>query len=356
MNTAELGQIETVDVDSLWQGDGLEFARWLSENLEMLGEPLHMDLELIRLEPPVTGSWFWFGILAREVGSDVKVAIVHQRDETNHSSLGQLVGYAARHGVRILIWVTSNFADDHRHALEWLNQWTDDGIEVYGVEVRAIKISDSVPAHRFHPVVFADAWAKRAQRALSGLSHSAHRHYEFFQPLVEDLWNIGFTNQTTARTTGGQSFPSGYPGVTYNAGFGWGKALVHVWISAGEYNKSVRIFDALCEHKAELIEKLPTLQFDMIGQLGGWRRVSVGMWREGSLNDSDEELQDTRKWMFETLVDIKRVFQTYLESVIAELQAEEVVAQESENAQASAMGIDAGMRGRQDAGDASETV
>jgi hypothetical protein len=356
MTTFELGQIESVDVGRLWRGEGVEFARWLSENLQLLGAPLHMDIELVRLEPPVTGSWFWFSILAREVGSDANVAIVHQRGETNHDSLGQLVGYAARHNVRILVWVTSNFTDDHRKALEWLNQWTGEEIEVYGVEVRAIKIGDSLPAHRFHPVVFADAWSKRAQRALTGLSPSAQRHYEFFQPLVEDLWNAGFTNQTTARTRGGQSFATGHPGITYNVGFGWGKALVYIWISAGEPSKSVRIFDALLKHEAELQTELPGLQFDLIGQLGGRHRVSAGMSRDGSLNDPDDGLQEVRQWMFDNLIAIKTTFQPHLEAVMTKLQAEQSAAEESASEDASAAAAEVDSQRQPESTDDGETA
>ena len=258
--------------------------------------------------------------------------------------------------VRILVWVTSNFTDDHRKALEWLNQWTAEEIEVYGVEVRAIKIGDSLPAHRFHPVVFADAWSKRAQRALTGLSPSAQRHYEFFQPLVEDLWNAGFTNQTTARTRGGQSFATGHPGITYNVGFGWGKALVHIWISAGEPSKSVRIFDALLKHEAELQTELPGLQFDLIGQLGGRHRVSAGMSRDGSLNDPDDGLQEVRQWMFDNLIAIKTTFQPHLEAVMTKLQAEQSAAEESASEDASAAAAEVDSQRQPESTDDGETA
>lgn len=322
MSTVELGEIEAVDVSRLWQGKGLEFARWLSENLHLLGAPLHMDLELVRLEPPVTGSWFWFSILAREIGNDANVAIVHQRGESDHDSLGQLLGYTARHDVSILVWVTSNFTDDHRKSLEWLNQWTTEEIEVYGVEVQAIKIGNSLPAQRFHPVVFADAWSKRTQRALTGLSSEAQRRHDFFQPLVEKLWNAGFTNQTTARTTGEQTFPSGFPGISYNANFRGNSAWVYLWISVGSRAQSAQIHDALLRYQSKIAQDIQDIEFDFIGErFGGWRKVSLGVCTESNLEFPEEQLKELGSWTFENLLKLKEVCEPHLAIAMAELRA-----------------------------------
>lgn len=321
MATIELGTIKPVDVGRLWRGEGVEFARWLSENLQLLGAPLHMDLELVRLEPPA--GWFWLNILAKEVGSNNLVAIALQSDHSRHDLLGSLLAYAAHHDARTLIWITPEFRTEHRETLEWLNQLTADDVEVYGVEALAIKIDKSPPGHEFRPVAFGDALAKRARIAASGLTPIAYRRMNFYQPLVEDLWREGFTNRTTARSGGGQSFPSGLPGVSYNAAFGWGKALVHIWISTGDQSRNVRIYDALLDHRSGLECELQDLKFDLIGELGGGSLVSAGMSRDGSLNSSEEELEETRNWMYDNLISLKTAFQPCLEKVMQALQEEE---------------------------------
>ena len=342
MSTVKLGKIEPVDIGRLWQGEGVEFARWLSENLQLLGAPLHMDLELLRLEPPV--GWFSLNILAKEVGSNNTVAIALQRYHSQHDRLGSLVAYAAQHDAKTLVWVTPEFRAEHRKTLEWLNQLTADDSEVYGVEVRAIKIDNSPPSHEFRPVAFGDALAKRARAAASGLTPIAYRRLNFYQPLVADLWREGFTNRTTARAGGGQSFPSGFSGVSYNATFGWGKALVHIWISAGDLSKSVRIYEALLDHEADLkTEELKDLKFDLIGELGGWRRVSAGVSRDGSLNASDEDLKEIRNWMLHKLIALKAAFQPCLEEVMQTLQAEEAADVESRSAEGDELTLEAPM-------------
>ena len=328
MTAYELGRIEPVDVSDLWRGEGVEFARWLAENLQQLGAPLHMDLELVRLEPPV--GWFWLNILAKETGSENVVVIALQRDHSRHELLGSLVAYAAQHDAKTLVWVTADFRREHRETLEWLNRLTPDDVEVYGVEIHAIKIGESHPAHEFRPVAFGDALTKRGRVAASGLTPVAYRRLTFFQPLVEDLWREGFTNRTTARSSGGQSFPSGFPGISYNATFGWGKALVHIWISTGDQTKTESIYKTLLQREPALSSELDDFEFDLIGRLGGWRQVSAGMSRAGSLSSPDQELEVIRAWMFKSLIALKDAFQPHLETVMSELQEAEAHDQDTE--------------------------
>ena len=82
--------------------------------------------------------------------------------------------------------------------------------------------------------------------------------------------------------------------------------MVHIWISTGDLSKSVRIYEALLNHESDLkTDELNDLKFDLIGELGGWRRVSAGVSRSGSLNSRDEELDEIRSWMFHKLIALK---------------------------------------------------
>ena len=76
-------------------------------------------------------------------------------------------------------------------------------------------------------------------------------------------------------------------------------------------------------YQAELKSELENLQFDLIGQHGGWRRVSLGVMRDGSLNAPDEELVEIREWMRENLLNLKAAVQPWLEKVMRELPADD---------------------------------
>ena len=142
----------------------------------------------------------------------------------------------------------------------------------------------------------------------------------FFQRLLIDLRGNRSTDTTAAQVGRGLSLPSGFFGITYNASFEWSKPFVHLWISVGNRTESGRIFDALSEYRLELERELPDLQFDVIGQHGGWHRVSLGMTRDGYLGDSDEALDEIRDWMSESIVRLERAVQPMLEKVMEEFQ------------------------------------
>lgn len=326
----ELGRIRQLNVNDLWGGDLLEFSRWLSENLKLLGEPLHMDLELVRLQPP--SGWFDLNIIAKEVGNDTTVVIVSQLRPSSHSRLGQLVGYAAAQDARILIWVAPEFRAEHRKALELINERTPDEVEVYGLEVRTIRIGCSLPAHEFRPVVFADAWAKRVRSAMHNLTPAAQKRFDFFQPLLEKLWHVGFTNRTTARTaaSGNENFASGFAGISYNAGFNWDQATVYLWIYTGNADKDKLIYEGLLRDAELMKDEMLDLELDLIGRLGGWRRLSVGIATTGALDQADNALSSIREWMFDNLLRLKEVCEPRLSAIICELEAMETAANSAE--------------------------
>ncbi|MDY5878566.1 MAG: hypothetical protein SPJ46_02795, partial [Sodaliphilus sp.] len=64
-------------------------------------------------------------ILAKETNTDNYIVIENQLEDSNHTHLGQLITYAAGKKAKAIVWVVKKARDEHREAIEWLNENTD---------------------------------------------------------------------------------------------------------------------------------------------------------------------------------------------------------------------------------------
>ena len=85
----EVAKLARLDPRAVFTHEALDFTPWLAENLGLLGEALHLDLELVGREESVGD--FSVDLLAHDVGQDRAVIIENQLEATDHSHLGQLI-------------------------------------------------------------------------------------------------------------------------------------------------------------------------------------------------------------------------------------------------------------------------
>ena len=60
----ELGKVERVDVKEIWPNEASDFTPWLAGHLDLLGDALGMELDLVQQEAGV--GKFFLDILARD--------------------------------------------------------------------------------------------------------------------------------------------------------------------------------------------------------------------------------------------------------------------------------------------------
>ena len=234
MTQQEIGNIEQVPITSVWPHEANDFTPWLAGNLPLLGNELGMDLELEGTEVPVGN--FSLDILAKDANSDAVVAIENQIANTDHTHLGQLLTYSAGKNASVVVWIATKFRDEHRAALDWLNEGTRDSLSFFGVEVQAVRIGDSLPAPLFRLAAAPNTWSKDAGEAQGEVTPTQEKYIRFWQPLLEDLrrthgWNIGTRNKASS----------------YNAGAG---------ISSARFGRTMR-FSWDGEARVELVIKSP---------------------------------------------------------------------------------------------------
>ena len=186
----KIGRLEEIDLRQVWTSEPYDFTPWLAteDNLQFLSESLGIDgLELIRTEHPVDG--FSADIVCRIIGTDHHVLIENQLERTDHTHLAQLLTYAPRFDAKIIIWVAKTFTDAHRAALDWLNRVTGENYAFFGVEVKAVKIADSIPAPLFNVVAKPNEWEKLAAERTSNSQEETELHQENrrYWELIDDL-------------------------------------------------------------------------------------------------------------------------------------------------------------------------
>ncbi|WP_049757146.1 hypothetical protein [Ammonifex degensii] len=112
----QLGRLEKIDPREVWPNEAWDFTPWLRDNIQELSEALGLDLEIVETED-VVGD-FWVDMVGKDVGSGRPVVIENQLGPTDHDHLGKLLTYAAGKDAGVVIWVATDFRDEHRQALE----------------------------------------------------------------------------------------------------------------------------------------------------------------------------------------------------------------------------------------------
>jgi len=91
-------------------------------------------------------------IIARDVNSKRTIIIENQLEKTNHYHLGKIITYRSGIGAEIVIWVCIAVPDEHRNAIDRLNEISNEQIAFFALEIELWRINESPPAPKFNIV------------------------------------------------------------------------------------------------------------------------------------------------------------------------------------------------------------
>lgn len=189
-----LGRLEPVTLREYWQDEARDFTNWLAkeENLGLLSDTLGMELELDGVEVAV--GPYKADIIARDVTSDARVVIENQLEKTNHDHLGKIFTYASGLDATVMIWIAREFSEEHRRALDFVNEKASPELQCYGIEIQLWRIGTSDPAPQFKVVSSPNEYTSeiKADPSSGELTEA--------KALYLDLWN-GFKEYCKATGT-----------------------------------------------------------------------------------------------------------------------------------------------------------
>ena len=145
----KLGRLKEVNVRDLWHHEQYDFSNWLSEeeNIELLNDIL--GLTLIDINKEVYVGAYRCDLVARDEATGINIIIENQLECSNHDHLGKIITYASGLDAQVIVWIVEEAREEHRSAIEWLNNNTNKKLNFFLIELHAYKIGDSIPAPKF---------------------------------------------------------------------------------------------------------------------------------------------------------------------------------------------------------------
>lgn len=182
----KLGTLKKIeDLRSVWAHEATEFTPWLAkeENLDILGEAI--GIELILEDTEVKVGNFSIDILAKEAETNRKIIIENQLEDTNHDHLGKAITYAAGKDAEVVVWIVKTAREEHRKAIEWLNNHTDENVAFFLIEMELWTIDGSAPAPKFNIVERPNDWAKQIKSNTGNISDTEQLRLNYWTALKD---------------------------------------------------------------------------------------------------------------------------------------------------------------------------
>ena len=189
--------VKITDLRKAWISEPTDFTPWLAgeDNLSLLADTLGLELELVSQEHGV--GPYRADVVCRNLNDGSLVLVENQLEKTDHVHLGQLMTYAAGLDAVTIVWIAKRFTDEHRAALDWINEVTGPRTSFFGLEIELWRIGDSPIAPKFNVVSEPNDWVKTAgggggvPASLQGQTETTALQQDFWRAFKEHVKQQG---------------------------------------------------------------------------------------------------------------------------------------------------------------------
>jgi hypothetical protein len=305
----ELSRLVPANIREVWATEAGSFTPWLLDNADVLSEVLGLEVELEDREHKV--GTFSLDLIGRVAGSEQIVIIENQFGPTDHGHLGQIMTYAGGTDPTVVVWIAEIFREEHRAALDWLNQNTHTDLRLFGVALAAVRMKGGDPAlvaPNLELVCKPNDWEKIAKQATvaGGGSSVTTLTTTPLNALYKQFWEqfeapAKARNWTTATAPAQNwwSLPTGNSGLTWGVSYANFGCRSELYIDSGDPLVNRYRLEILQKREPALSEAFGSddLIFDY---LPGKRATRVDVRRVGPKVTAQDQWEDVIGWMIDT--------------------------------------------------------
>jgi len=233
------------------------------------------------------------------------VVIENQLETTNHDHLGKIITYASGFDAEIVIWIVKDVRDEHKQAVDWLNEHTDEKINIFIIRMELWQIGDSLYAPKFYVVSKPNDWVKALK--IIGPSDLSERRI-----MQLDFWTQFKDYATSQKST--LRLRKVNPQNWYDISIGNAKSYLILFVDADD--KQIRcelripdskpLFKALWDNKDIIETELPGHKLEWM-ELEGKKASRIGSFHEIDV-ENNENWEKSFQWLMETAQEFQSVF------------------------------------------------
>ncbi len=169
----------------MWSNEQYDFTPWLVDHIEELGEKIGMELEVVGRE--VSVGPYSADILAKETSTNNYVVIENQLEKTNHDHLGKSITYASALNAKTIVWIATDFTEEHKKAFDWLNDNTNEELAFWAIQLELWQISDDTASMRFNIVCTPSSNVKTIKSKTNSESETTQTQLEYWTKFRDKL-------------------------------------------------------------------------------------------------------------------------------------------------------------------------
>lgn len=302
--------VEIKDLRKIWPKEDLNFTRWLAEdeNINLLGDACGISITVEKIEENIGD--FRSDIFAKETGTDKKIIIENQLEKTDHDHLGKIITYASGTNANTIIWIVKSARDEHRKAIEWLNENTGEDINFFLIEIKLYKIDNSKPAVKFEIIEKPNDWGK-AMKLNKNVSEREEARKQY--------WTLFNDYAFISDSKFSKNFNKVKPSTDHWMNLSVGSSLCNISITQVRKKNKIGVEWYISDNK-EIYNELYKNKEKIENELGfmcEWmplpekKASRIIAYNDADFNN-DKEYQIQFKWIMETALKMKEVMKKYI--------------------------------------------